>query len=151
MNSLVEEIVHLHQDLGPRIVVEAETIGSTVADKDQIARVLTNLIKNAIEATSDQKEATIWVRVQNADELQSVEVSVQDTGPGLTPDQAERVFEPYVTTKSGGTGLGLPISHRIAVEHGGDLTYTTPPEGGACFTLTLPHRGPPTLPTDPSV
>jgi signal transduction histidine kinase len=74
-----------------------------------------------------------------------VAITVTDDGPGVPDELRARLFEPYATGRPGGTGLGLPIAQRIAVEHGGDLTYASPPGGGARFTLTLPLAGPPEL------
>jgi signal transduction histidine kinase len=70
--------------------------------------------------------------------LRSVEVTVTDTGVGIPPDDVEKVFEPFVTSKDGGTGLGLPISRQIALEHGGTLRCESVPGHGTTFRLTLP-------------
>jgi signal transduction histidine kinase len=65
-------------------------------------------------------------------------VDVRDSGPGVPVDLRERIFEPFFTTKARGGGLGLPIARRTAELHGGKLTLTSPDDGGAVFTLTLP-------------
>ena len=65
-------------------------------------------------------------------------VEVTDTGPGIDPAVAARLFTPFVTTKPTGTGLGLTVARRVARDHGGTLTAANRPEGGARFTLTLP-------------
>jgi signal transduction histidine kinase len=70
----------------------------------------------------------------------SVTVSVEDNGPGVPTSFEPRLFEPYATGKEQGTGLGLALSQRIAVEHGGDLSYERNALGGAHFRLTLPQR-----------
>jgi signal transduction histidine kinase len=108
---------------------------------------MTNLIKNAIEATSGTDGARVIVEVGEGGDPKgsTLYISVTDNGPGLRAEDEATIFEPYVTTKKEGTGLGLPISHRIAVEHGGDLTYTTPKSGGARFVFSLPKSGPPIL------
>ena len=67
-----------------------------------------------------------------------IRVAVADTGPGLSPDVQRRLFTPFVTTKPTGTGLGLSVAARVAREHGGTLTAANRPEGGACFTVTVP-------------
>jgi signal transduction histidine kinase len=71
-----------------------------------------------------------------------VELSVRDNGPGLDLSVAERVFEPFVTTKPDGLGVGLAISRSIAERHGGHLRATSPPGGGLVMTLSLPAARP---------
>ena len=78
-----------------------------------------------------------------ADEKSSVSVTVTDNGPGIAPEIATRLFEPYATTKQQGTGLGLAVAQRIAIEHGGELSQSTAPaSAGASFRLVLPIDGP---------
>jgi signal transduction histidine kinase len=71
-----------------------------------------------------------------------VTVAVTDTGPGIDPAIADRLFTPFATTKSVGTGLGLTAARRVARDHGGTLTAANRPGGGAAFTLTLPAGEP---------
>ncbi len=147
-DEMVRAIVSLHQSMGQELEVSIEDdLPQIHADKDQIAQVLTNLIKNALEATRSQSDGQVKVTVRKTSSggNQGVEIEVRDNGPGLSQQALTHLFEPYATTKEGGTGLGLPISHRIAVEHGGDLTYKTPEGRGASFVLFLPLLGPPTL------
>jgi signal transduction histidine kinase len=66
---------------------------------------------------------------------------VIDTGPGVQPDRIDGIFLPYVTTKTGGTGLGLPVARRIAREHGGDVKVHSEPGRGSDFTIELPSAG----------
>jgi signal transduction histidine kinase len=114
------------------------------ADRDQIVRVLTNLVQNAIDAVRDQGEAgRVEVTVGSLDPAR-VFVTVGDNGPGLSPTIASRLFEPYATNKPHGTGLGLAIAQRIAIEHDGELSHVPSLSGqGATFRLVLPVAGPP--------
>ena len=73
------------------------------------------------------------------------EIAVIDDGPGIAPDVADKIFEPFVTTKSRGAGLGLAISRRLVEEHGGRLTAANRPTGGAEFLVTLPSLESPAL------
>lgn len=145
IGALVEQLVAIHQDLGPPITFYGSKPLLISCDRDQISQVVTNLLKNAIEATAPSVDPHIVVSMEQDESRREITVSVSDNGPGLPQAHAQKIFEPYMTTKPEGTGLGLPISHRIAIEHGGDLTYTTSPLGGACFTLRLPVDGPPLL------
>jgi signal transduction histidine kinase len=104
------------------------------ADRDQILSLLTNLLFNAIDATPPDGR----VEVRAAVEPDGIMVEVTDTGPGIAPSIAARLFTPFVTTKPTGTGLGLTIARRVARDHGGTLTAANGAEGGARFVLTLP-------------
>jgi two-component system sensor histidine kinase HydH len=104
-------------------------------DRDQFLSLVTNLLFNAIDATPPGGE--VEVRTGAAREgILTVEVA--DTGPGIDPAIAGRLFTPFATTKPTGTGLGLTIAQRVAKDHGGTLTAANRTGGGACFTLTLP-------------
>jgi signal transduction histidine kinase len=78
-----------------------------------------------------------------------VHLTVTDNGPGIAPEMAARLFEPYATTKAQGTGLGLAIAQRIAIEHDGELACLPSPKG-ALFRLVLPIEGPPVVSEMPS-
>jgi signal transduction histidine kinase len=103
-------------------------------DRDQVLSLLTNLLFNAIDAAPPGGETGVRA-ASGADGLLTVEVT--DTGPGIDPALADRLFTPFATSKPTGTGLGLTVARRIAIDHGGTLTAANRPEGGACFTLTL--------------
>jgi signal transduction histidine kinase len=117
-----------------KVVPPPEPVPASV-DRDQFLSLTTNLLFNAIDATPPGGE--VVVRTSRAPGILTVEVT--DTGPGIAPAVAGRLFTPFVTTKPNGTGLGLTIAQRVAREHGGKLTAANRPEGGACFTLTLPR------------
>ena len=103
-------------------------------DASQLRQVFVNLIQNAVHAAGEQ--GRVWVRA-GADQRQ-VEVSIEDTGSGIDPSIRARLFEPLVTTKAKGIGLGLALVKRIVERHGGTITYA-PRDRGARFVLTLPR------------
>lgn len=103
-------------------------------DRDQVLSLVTNLLFNAIDAAPTGGEVGVRVVVGPGDR---VTVEVIDTGPGIDPVVADRLFTPFATTKPTGAGLGLTVARRIALDHGGTLTAANRPGGGACFTLTL--------------
>jgi two-component system sensor histidine kinase HydH len=108
-------------------------------DPEQLHQVLVNLLLNGIEAMPDGGTLEIAVEEDNA-ESGVCRVCVSDRGSGIPPPVLNRIFEPFVTSKESGTGLGLAVSHRIAREHGGALLAANREEGGAVFTLELPLR-----------
>jgi two-component system nitrogen regulation sensor histidine kinase NtrY len=124
------EGVELRRELDPRTP-------TVLADRDQVVQVLVNLLDNAKAAVGGT--GTIALRVGPAPGGGAF-LEVEDSGPGVAPADRERIFEPYVTTKSAGTGLGLSIARRIAEEHGGRLEVGGDPGPGARFRLTLPAR-----------
>jgi signal transduction histidine kinase len=104
-----------------------------------LQRSLLNLILNAADATEGR--GIIDVRLTASREAAMLEV--HDNGPGIPEDQRQRVFEPFYTTKSMGTGLGLLSVKAFAEEHNGRVEVLRSPLGGACFRLTLPLARPP--------
>lgn len=107
-----------------------------VIDWTQIHQVAFNLVRNSVEALADAAVRRIAVRTAAAEN--AVEVSVSDTGPGLAEGVAERLFMPFVTTKTTGLGIGLSICRTIIDSHGGQIWATPNPEGGVTFRFTLP-------------
>jgi signal transduction histidine kinase len=103
-------------------------------DPERLQQVLINVIKNAIEASPEGGE----VEVATASEGGRLTVRVKDHGQGVPEADAGKIFEPFFSTKKGGTGLGLCISQAIINEHGGKMWLETPPEGGAVFVIDLP-------------
>jgi two-component system sensor kinase FixL len=108
-----------------------------MVDRIQIQQVLTNLMRNAMEAMKDTPVRQLTVRTV-ADGRSKLVVEVSDTGPGISEEVASRLFQPFVTTKAGGMGIGLSISRRIVQSHGGDLTVRKNETGGATFSFSLP-------------
>jgi two-component system, NtrC family, sensor kinase len=101
---------------------------------DQLQQVLLNLVINAMEAMPDGGDLCIETYPRS----DGVEILVEDSGPGIPPDQRERIFEPFVSTKESGTGLGLAVSYGIISAHGGSLDLLDGRGPGACFRIRLP-------------
>lgn len=109
-----------------------------LADRIQIQQVLVNLIRNAIEVMAEHqgpRQLDVISAAKTADSM--VEVSVSDTGPGLAPEVAAHLFQPFVTTKQKGMGLGLSICRTIVEAHGGRIWVDANPQGGTIFRFTL--------------
>jgi len=117
----------------------ASELPPVVADAIQIEQVLVNLVYNAAESM-DQANSGGNVTIGTALDAGSghVRVSVTDTGPGIAPETLDRLFEPFFTTKPHGLGMGLNISRSIIENLGGNLTAAANPQGGMCFSFTLP-------------
>jgi two-component system sensor kinase FixL len=111
------------------------------ADRIQIQQVLINLIRNAIEAMelSDDREIVLSTRARG----DVVEIAVADSGTGIRQELFPTLFSRFMTTKTGGMGIGLPISRTIVDLHGGKIWAENRPEGGAAFRFTLPMAGAP--------
>jgi two-component system sensor kinase FixL len=115
--------------------------GSVIADRVQVQQVLVNLIRNATEAMHETKQRDLLVSTAPASEGM-VRISVADTGPGIAPAIMAQLFQPFVTTKSYGMGVGLSVSRTIIESHGGRLWVEPNPGGGAVFSFTLFGGGP---------
>src|SRR5690606_4744538 len=120
-----------------RIEIEDTTI-PVAFDRTLLYRVLSNLVLNAVQA-HDDGEATVELRARV--EGGRAIVTIDDDGPGIEPGRRASVFDPYVTTKAEGTGLGLTIVKKIIIDHGGLIDVATSPLGGARFRIELPLVG----------
>jgi two-component system sensor kinase FixL len=107
-----------------------------LADKVQVQQVMLNLIRNAIEAMDQCERRELLVSTSPA-AYDMVEIAVADTGPGIAPEIAAQLFQPFVTTKPQGMGVGLSISRTIIEAHGGAINVEANPGGGTIFRLTL--------------
>jgi two-component system sensor kinase FixL len=127
------------KSLGVKVDLRVSPDASTAfIDKIQIQQVLVNLIRNALEAmiNSPQRELVIATAPRDLD---WVEIRVSDTGPGLARQVRDKLFQPFVTTKSGGMGVGLSICRSIVESHGGDLIAGDNDGGGTTFSMTVPR------------
>jgi two-component system sensor histidine kinase HydH len=126
---------------GVRLTVSALPGPVTLeADAGQIQQVLLNLLLNALDVTPPGGEITLEAETAAGAGGPAQTVRVTDTGPGLPPELGARIFEPFVSTKETGLGLGLSVCRRIVEAHGGTITAEDRPEGGAVFIVTLPLR-----------
>jgi two-component system sensor kinase FixL len=119
-----------------RVELEAG-LPHVMADRVQIQQVVVNLLRNAVEAMSSSPVRKVTISTYAAGS-KFVEVAIADTGPGIPDDIAARLFEPFVTTKETGMGVGLSICRTIVEAHGGQLWMTPNPEGGTIFRFQLP-------------
>src|SRR5262249_53483772 len=106
-----------------------------VGDVDRLQQAVLNLMLNAVQATPKGG----WVKVTTRSDGQEVELSIEDTGPGIPPELREKVFEPFFTTKESGSGLGLPLVHSIVQQHAGSLSIESGSDGGTRMVVRLPR------------
>ncbi len=143
IRKAVEEAAHLGMvgagSHGIAFEIEAaDQLPKVMMDRIQIQQVIQNIVRNAVDAMVDWGGArNILVRVasQQADQ---VEILVEDTGPGLALEVKKRLFEPFVTTKPNGMGIGLSVCRNIVESHGGSITVPDRPSGGTTFRVVLP-------------
>jgi nitrogen fixation/metabolism regulation signal transduction histidine kinase len=120
LNALIRDILVLYDHAAVPVRTElAEDLPAVMADPQQVRQILHNLVQNAQDAMAGQAEATVLLRTRRSDSGPWVRLSVIDQGPGFAEHILKRAFEPYVTTKAKGTGLGLAVVRKIMEEHGG--------------------------------
>jgi signal transduction histidine kinase len=113
-------------------------------DRQQLTHAIMNVLLNAIQAMPSGGTLTIRADVvtppdgSRATVSRVARIAVSDTGPGIPKEYMDRIFEPYFTTKEGGTGLGLALAHRVVVEHRGTIRAENASGGGARFVIELP-------------
>ncbi|MFY9823358.1 MAG: ATP-binding protein, partial [Thermoanaerobaculia bacterium] len=149
LGPVVEEFVNTFAAAWPNLTLRYEPPGKPLPaalDRDMLRQVLVNLCDNSALAISSagaesgKDSGTVTLRPGETEA--GVVLDVTDDGPGIPPDIRSRVFEPYVTTRrvGEGMGLGLAISKKILLDHGGDLEVLASSGAGTTFRLTLPHK-----------
>jgi signal transduction histidine kinase len=144
IGALVKEVVKLagseaaSREITLRID-DSPSLPRVMGDRILIQQCVLNLLMNALDATAQTKSGPREVTIRIAPEKTGwIRVSVCDTGAGVDPSVANRLFEPFVTTKTKGMGLGLLVTRSIVEDHGGRIWFTPNPDGGSTFTFTLP-------------
>jgi signal transduction histidine kinase len=127
-----------------RLERELEPVPPVAGDEERLRQVLVNFGLNALEAVRDGGVVRVSCREAPSasgrpDDARHVAIVIDDDGPGVPPESRDRIFEPFFTTKAKGSGLGLSIVHAIVTQHGGKITVSESPEGGARFALELPQ------------
>jgi len=150
LEPLVERVIAEARESHPRVEFRSEgNFPAIPGDESLLRQALLNLVRNAAEAVSQfRREGALAGHVVLRGELleaagrPALRIVVADDGPGIAPNDLEKLFLPFYTTKPDGTGLGLAVVQKIAVQHGGSAEAQNLPEGGAAFMLTLPAGAP---------
>jgi len=137
INEFIHEILDLYES--SKVLIKCDNIkGSLIAslDKNKLRQVFINLIENSIDALESTKKPLIYISVIKR--MKTLIFKISDNGPGVPSELINRVFEPYVTSKTKGTGLGLAIVYRIIDEHNGDIKILNDKKGGTLVTFKIP-------------
>ncbi|WP_133469238.1 sensor histidine kinase [Paraglaciecola marina] len=142
INDLMSELQQgadamLQRQQAKLILQQPESDLTILGNKTALLGALQNLIHNALTIKPENAVINLSV-VQDSDQPNWVSVSVKDNGPGIKDENINRIFEPFYTTKSNGTGLGLAVVKSVAQSHQGKISVSNLADGGACFTLRLP-------------
>ena len=137
---LIEEVLDFNEPEAQRQKVqvnrEIDALPPVQLDQSQFKQALLNLIINGVQAMEDG--GTLTVRAIQLDE--GVQIDVEDTGQGVEPEQLDKVFDLFFSTKEGGTGIGLTIAKQVIEGHGGSINVESSPGQGAKFSIVLPLR-----------
>lgn len=137
LNALIGEVLGLYETSGAAISTDlASGLPAVLGDATQLRQIIHNLLRNAEDALEGRSDGGITVRTARVGK--HARLLVADNGPGFPAELLPRIFEPYVTTKARGTGLGLPIVKKIIDEHHGTIDIGNSPEGGARIEIRLP-------------
>jgi len=121
---------------GVEVALSLDAEGPIFLDREQMKQVLLNVMLNALDATASGER----IEVRTAQDEERSVIEIRDTGIGIPPENIERIFDPYFTTKDKGTGLGLAIAHRIVAEHGGRIEVECGEGEGTVFRIELTRR-----------
>ena len=135
LRELLISTTSLYQEQGLQVKLEEESC-LVNADREQIIRVVHNLIQNAYQSIPDDRPAQVKLSLSKTSSYALVEVS--DNGAGISEDRKEKIFEPSITTKTGGMGLGLAIVKRIVENHKGEINFLSEENNGSTFYFKLP-------------
>ena len=146
LNELIREVaeLYLHRELPLALTLDLDSgLPAIEADPGRIRQLLHNLIRNALEAMEHQtdEQLSIATRLRDSGDVDVVEITVADNGPGFATEIADQIFDPYVTSKPKGTGLGLAIVKKLVEEHGGQISAQNAERGGAVVSILLPVSG----------
>lgn len=136
---LLDAVLVLYRESHPGLSIRAvfsPDLPQVEVDPNQLRRAVLNLVDNAVEAVAPSGEVvveTMWLP-----ESRRARIAVADTGPGIAPEDRERLFLPYFSTKATGMGLGLPIVHQIVTDHGGTIWFEDNAPQGSRFVIELP-------------
>lgn len=137
LNELIGEVLGLYESSSATIATHlAADLPPVLGDATQLRQIIHNLLRNAEDALEGRSPAHISIVTEALG--RSARLLISDNGPGFPVELLPRIFEPYVTTKARGTGLGLPIVKKIVEEHLGTIEITNSPEGGARIDIRLP-------------
>jgi signal transduction histidine kinase len=138
LDELVRQVARQEEMVarGTTIRVEAGAEATVFADAYYLRQVFENLVRNAREAMHGQDDARLVLRVDAASG--SAEARVEDSGPGIAPEKVDQIFQPFVSSKGKGMGLGLAICREIVEGHGGGLEVESTPGAGSTFIVRLP-------------
>jgi signal transduction histidine kinase len=142
VNELCKRVEALHRpalenDVKPvKLELQLGEVPDIAADSELLHRALSNLVLNALDAMPEGGR----VLMRTSADDRAVRIEVSDTGTGLTPEECERLFTPYYTTKQHGTGLGLAIVQSVVSDHKGSISVKSAPGQGTTFTIDLPRN-----------
>ena len=142
LRDVIAACLDLYRDRHPGVRIEARcaaTLPPALVDGEQIRRALVNLLDNAVEAMGGR--GTVVVEARSEGTAGGLHLEVADDGPGIRPEDRDRLFLPYFSTKKRGTGLGLAIVHRIVTDHRGRIRVEDNRPRGARFVIDLPSAG----------
>ncbi len=151
LNTLIRDVAELYQGMNSITVTMAldKQLPKIRGDSLKLRQLIHNLIKNASEAKGSSNQVTdndepVIITIATSLDItgeSKIELTITDTGPGFPVEMIDRLFEPYVTSKPRGTGLGLAVVKQIVDEHGGNIIASNSPNSGACITVQLPING----------